>query len=128
MSVFTGYPFINGFSQVGSYPIQSNERAPDEFGSVQNFRMYMSPNVPVSPYSSQLGNTVASTIIMGAKPYAGAFLDGNNLTTLYRPPEYSNAYGLQVSLSCSLYFGCGVTQETWLVNVLCTGTAQSVSF
>jgi N4-gp56 family major capsid protein len=117
---------MQGFIPTANYPIKESERSPSEFGSVQAFRFWQSSNVPISPNASALGNQVVSTIIGGAKPYGGAYLDGNSMTTLYRPPEFSNAYGLQVSLSCSLFFGAEVLQNTWIVNMLSTGTATSV--
>jgi len=114
---------VAGFQQTMSYPIQNNERGPAEFGSAPpGFRFWTSANVPVELNASAQGNTVLNTFVGGGLPYCGVSLGGNALETIYRPPEYSNAAGLQISISTKSYFGTSVTQNLWVINIRSTST------
>jgi len=114
---------VSGFQQTMNYPIQNNERGPAEFGSAPpGFRFWTSANVPIEFNASTLGNVVLNTFVGGGLPYCGVSLGGNALETIYRPPEYSNAAGLQVSIAAKAYFGSSVLQENWVFNMRSTTT------
>lgn len=118
---------ISGFQQAISYPIKSDERSPAEFGSLPpGFRFWTSGNVPFEANASELGSTVLNTFVGGGLPYCGVALGSNSLETIYRPPEYSNPAGLQVSIAAKAYFGSSVLQDTWILNVRSTSTYQPI--
>jgi N4-gp56 family major capsid protein len=111
---------ISGFAASGAYPVMSSERSPSEFGFLDFFRYWQSANVPILYQSSSQGNDVAITFCVGAKAYAGAFLDADSIQTIYRDPLFSNQNATLVTVGCNLYFGCGITQNTWIVQVRST--------
>lgn len=114
---------LQGFTPVGNYPIQNSDRAPGELGFFSRFRVFTSSNILPANERSALGNTEANLYVMGAQPYTGVGLDADNLRTLYRPPQFSNNYGLQVSLGATLFFGASVIQQTWILRTIATGNA-----
>ena len=118
---------FQGFTYTANYPIESESRAPSEYGSFNRFRFFRSPNVPVLPKASALGNDVFQSIVGGANAYCGVSLSEEGLQTLYRPPEYgNNPYGIYATIGSRVFWGASITQNTWILNVLSTGGATQV--
>jgi N4-gp56 family major capsid protein len=108
---------VTNFQFSAQYPDPAQSQGPNEYGTIPGFRIWISSNCPISSQASKLSQDVYSSFCGGGNPYAEVTLDANSTRLIYRDDSYSGPLGLQVSLGSTMFFGCGITQPTWIINV-----------
>ena len=110
----------SGFQFTANYPDPKQAAGPNEFGSYQGFRFWLSSQAPVMPQASELGKTVIQSATGGGNPYVTISLDQWSTQLTYRPPIFSGPLALQASIGGSFSYGAVVLESTWLLRVLST--------
>ena len=117
---------INSFTFSAQYPDPAQSQGPNEYGQVPGFRIWTSSNCPIAPQASKLSQDVYSSFCGGGNPYAEVTLDANSTRLIYRDDSLSGPLALQVSLGSTMFFGCGITQPTWIINVQSVGNFVNI--
>jgi N4-gp56 family major capsid protein len=110
---------LEGFITTNAYPTQDQLYA--EWGSVSNFRFFLSSVWPITPNASLKGNDVYNIICQGMEAVSYIDLDGYSLQYRWTPPRIAGGPLWLYGTSGFIFAQAPkITNTTWIQNLRCT--------
>ena len=108
---------VTGWLNVAQYPDGGKNALDDEWGTVANFRLLVSPLGKIEANASANGANVYDIFLVGQESYSKVYLDEYSAQFIYTPPEIASPnLRRYCTIGWKMVMGNKVLNDSWVIN------------